>query len=53
MTSRMISERSARCRALSVALEPVIGSVYFAPEAHANYEALGFGGSPGKVAGGS
>lgn len=49
----MISERSARCRALSVALEPVIGSVYFAPEAHANYEALGFGGSPGKVAGGS
>lgn len=29
-------------RALSGALEPVIGQVYFSPECHANYTALGF-----------
>jgi hypothetical protein len=34
-------------RALAGALEPVTGQVYFAPEAHANYEALGFDPSPG------
>lgn len=34
-------------RRLGGALEPVIGSVYFAPEAHANYAALGFDPSPG------
>ena len=32
-------------------LEPVIGQVYFSPECHANYVALGFDPSPG-VAGG-
>lgn len=32
-------------RRLGGALEPVIGSVYFSPECHASYEALGFGPS--------
>ncbi len=33
-------------RALAGALEPVTGQVYFAPECHEAYAALGFGGSP-------
>ena len=33
-------------RALAAALEPFVGQVYFAPECHRAYEALGFGGSP-------
>jgi hypothetical protein len=33
-------------RGLGGALEPVIGSVYFSPECHANYVALGFAPSP-------
>ncbi len=32
----------AASRALSGALEPVIGQVYFSPECHTNYTALGF-----------
>jgi hypothetical protein len=36
-------------RRLAAALEPVIGSVYFAPECHDAYAALGFSPSPGKV----
>jgi hypothetical protein len=38
-------------RRLASALEPVVGQVYFAPECHANYEALGFDPSPGDVDG--
>src|SRR5450631_2281769 len=38
---------SVRARALGAALEPVAGQVYFSPECHAGYEALGFGASPG------
>lgn len=38
-------------RRLAGALEPVIGQVYFSPEAHAEYEELGFAGSPGEFAG--
>lgn len=34
-------------RVLASVLEPVTGQVYFSPEAHAAYEALGFGASPG------
>ncbi len=45
------SEQIARSRALSIALEPVVGSVYFAPEAHEAYAELGFGPSPGVAAG--
>jgi hypothetical protein len=33
-------------RALAAALEPVTGQVYFSPECHSGYEALGFGPSP-------
>jgi hypothetical protein len=33
-------------RLLAAALEPVVGAVFFAPECHAAYEALGFGPSP-------
>jgi hypothetical protein len=38
---------SRRARGLAAAIEPVAGQVYFSPECHANYEALGFGPSPG------
>lgn len=44
-----LTEGGARSRALSIALEPVVGSVYFAPEAHAAYAELGFGPSPGAI----
>ena len=42
---------SARARRLAAALEPVAGQVYFSPECHRNYEALGFGPSPVDVGG--
>ena len=35
-----------KARRLRNAVEPVAAGVYFAPEAHKAYEALGFGGSP-------
>ncbi len=35
-----------------MALEPVAGQVYFAPECHAAYAGLGFAPSPGTLAGG-
>ncbi|GAA2878627.1 hypothetical protein GCM10010472_40530 [Pseudonocardia halophobica] len=38
-------------RRLAGALEPVVGQVYFAPEAHEAYEKLGFGGSPRSLRG--
>ena len=38
-------------RALAAAIEPFAGQVYFAPECHAAYEALGFSPSPGTTAG--
>jgi hypothetical protein len=38
-----------RTRRLASALEPVAGQVYFAPECHRNYEALGFAPSPGAL----
>jgi hypothetical protein len=39
---------SKAARAIAGALEPVAGQVYFAPECHEAYAALGFGGSPGR-----
>lgn len=36
-------------RALATALEPFAGQVYFAPECHRGYHALGFNPSPGKT----
>ncbi|WP_436795210.1 SCO6745 family protein [Actinospongicola halichondriae] len=38
-------------RALAAALEPFTGQVYFSPECHQGYEALGFGPSSAEVAG--
>lgn len=38
-------------RALASALEPVVAQVYFAPECHANYVALGFAPSVGDAKG--
>lgn len=40
---------AAPARALAIAIEPFAGQVYFAPECHCGYEALGFGPSPGKM----
>jgi hypothetical protein len=42
---------SRRARRLAARLEPVIGQVYFAPECHDGYAALGFAPSPGTAAG--
>src|SRR4051812_27460030 len=36
-------------RALAAALEPFAAQVYFSPECHAGYAALGFGPSPAKT----
>ncbi len=44
-------ELSAKGRALGAALEPFVGQVYFSPECHANYVALGFQPSPGDMNG--
>jgi hypothetical protein len=41
-----------RARTLAALLEPVIGQVFFAPECHAAYVALGFAPSPGTFANG-
>ena len=38
-----------KTRSLAAALEPVIGQVFFAPECHAAYAALGFAPSPGQA----
>lgn len=38
---------SVRARQLGSVLEPLTGQVYFSPECHANYVALGFEASPG------
>ena len=42
---------SALSRKLGSVLEPLIGQVYFSPECHANYVALGFDASSGAAAG--
>lgn len=45
------AELSRKARDLGAALEPFVGQVYFSPECHANYVALGFGPSPGEMNG--
>jgi helix-turn-helix protein len=45
------SDLSLCARRLGAALEPVVGQVYFSPECHANYVALGFDPSPGVARG--
>ena len=42
----MVTDFQERARRLRNAVEPVAAGVYFAPEAHAAYQALGFAGSP-------
>ena len=43
----MTADLQEQTRRLRNAVEPVAAGVYFAPESHAAYEALGFeGGSP-------
>jgi hypothetical protein len=44
-----LSPLSAAARRLAAAIEPFAGQVYFSPEAHAEYVALGFAASPGTV----
>ena len=39
------------CRRLAAAIEPVAGQVYFSPECHSGYAALGFDPSPGSARG--
>ncbi|MCB0968368.1 MAG: hypothetical protein KDB37_16165, partial [Ilumatobacter sp.] len=46
-----MSNQPSPARLLGGALEPVIGQVYFAPECHQRYEALGFAPSPGEFNG--
>ena len=43
-----ITTLSTRSRNLGALLEPIAGQVYFSPECHANYQALGFAGSRGE-----
>ena len=45
------AELARKARALGAALEPFVGQVYFSPECHANYVALGFQPSPGDMNG--
>jgi Helix-turn-helix family len=49
----MIDEQlvSRRARALGAVIEPVTGQVYFSPECHRAYEALGFSPSPVELGG--
>ena len=44
-------DASLAARTLGSLLEPVTGQVYFSPECHANYAALGFDASPGQASG--
>jgi hypothetical protein len=46
-----VTTLSTCARTLGSVLEPVVGQVYFSPECHANYVALGFGPSPGTASG--
>jgi hypothetical protein len=41
-----LTTEQARARTLAATIEPMTGQVYFSPECHERYEALGFGGSP-------
>jgi hypothetical protein len=43
---------SRRARRLAATIEPFVGQVYFSAECHDEYEALGFGPSPGTIANG-
>jgi hypothetical protein len=46
-TESTTREETAQLRALAAVIEPVVGAVYFAPEAHDAYHQLGYESSPG------
>ena len=48
---RVVTPESKAARQLGSVLEPVTGQVYFSPECHRNYEALGFAASQGEFGG--
>jgi hypothetical protein len=48
----MTEQHDQRARRLAMVLEPVAAQVYFSPECHAAYAALGFSPSPGTTSGG-
>jgi Helix-turn-helix family len=52
IVSQLGTRDATATRRLAMALEPVAGQVYFAPECHAAYADLGFSPSPGTIAGG-
>jgi hypothetical protein len=47
MPAMDVATSAPTARRFASLLEPVIGQVYFSPECHANYVALGFNASPG------
>lgn len=47
----MLDEKTIRSRVLSASMESVIASIYFSPEAHDAFHALGFGPTGGRVSG--
>ena len=47
----VLTPLSRNARRLGSVLEPIVGQVYFSPECHANYVALGFDPSPGDANG--
>lgn len=47
----MLAESFVRTRVLATLIEPLVASVYFAPEVHEGFHRLGFGPSTGPVSG--
>ena len=44
-----VQRATSPVRRLAMLIEPITGQVYFSPECHAGYQALGFDGSSGKA----
>lgn len=51
-TAAASEDLSARARSLARVIEPVVGQVFFSPECHERYAALGFSPSPGSTSAG-
>lgn len=51
-TAAASDDLSAKARALARVIEPVVGQVFFSPECHERYAALGFSPSPGATSAG-
>ncbi len=52
VTAAATAELQQRARVLARIIEPVVGQVFFSPECHARYAALGFNPSSGTTSGG-